>query len=53
MNSTGATWPFRVAVIALAVAALEEIAITLALPEPRAPIRSLLEALRIRRDGSL
>ncbi|HEY8146255.1 MAG TPA: hypothetical protein VIG06_26420 [Kofleriaceae bacterium] len=50
--ATGATWPFRVAALAVAASALEEIAITLVLPEPRAPVRSLREALRLRRDGS-
>ncbi len=47
--ATGATWPFRVAAIALAASALEEIAVTLALAEPRAPVRSLRDALRLRR----
>jgi hypothetical protein len=49
--ATGATWPFRVASFALLVAALEEIAITLVLPRPHAPVRSLLTALRLRAAG--
>jgi hypothetical protein len=47
---TGATWPLRIAALALVVAALEEIAITGVLAEPRAPVRSLAAALRARRD---
>ncbi|HEU5056642.1 MAG TPA: hypothetical protein VFU21_08945 [Kofleriaceae bacterium] len=47
--ATGATWPFRLATLALGLAALEEIAITLALPEPRAPVRSFPAALRARK----
>ena len=49
--ATGATWPFRLAALAVLVAALEEIAITLALPAPRAPVRSLVAALRLRRGN--
>lgn len=48
--ATGATWPLRLAVIGLALAALEDLAITLALPGPRAPVRSLPAALRLRRE---
>jgi len=48
--ATGATWPLRLAAIALMLAALEEIAITAALPAPRAPVRSLAAALRLRRE---
>jgi hypothetical protein len=48
--ATGATWPLRVAAIALVVAAVEESAITAALPAPRAPVRSLSAALRLRRE---
>ncbi len=47
--ATGATWPLRLAALALVVAAVEEMAITAALPAPQAPIRSLGAALRIRR----
>ncbi len=48
--ATGATWPLRLAAIGLVVAALEEIAVTAVLPDPRAPIRSLPAALRLRRE---
>lgn len=51
--ATGATWPLRLAALALLVAALEEIAITALLPEPRGPVRSLRAALRLRREPSL
>jgi len=49
--ATGATWPLRLAAFGLVVAALEEIAVTAVLPEPRAPVRSLAAALRLRRDS--
>jgi hypothetical protein len=48
--ATGATWPLRLAALVLVAAALEEIAITAALPGPRAPVRSLPAALRLRRE---
>jgi len=48
--ATGATWPFRLAAVALVVAALEEIAITIVLPEPQGPVRSLRAALRQRQS---
>jgi cardiolipin synthase len=44
----GPTLPFRVAVCVLVLAELEEIAITLMLPAPRANVRSLRMALEIR-----
>jgi len=44
----GPEWPFRLAVPVGAVAALEEIAITFVLREPRANVRSLFHALRRR-----
>jgi CDP-diacylglycerol--glycerol-3-phosphate 3-phosphatidyltransferase len=47
----GPHWPFRVAVVVLMVAELEEIAITLVLPEPRSGVRSLGKALEIRRGS--
>lgn len=48
--ATGATWPFRIAAGLLVLAQLEEMAVTSVLPEPRAPVRSLRAALRLRRD---
>jgi len=48
--ATGATWPFRVAALALVLAALEEIAVTTVLAAPRQPVRSLRAALRLRRE---
>jgi hypothetical protein len=48
--ATGATWPLRLAAVALVVAQLEEIAITALLPAPREPVRSLRAALRLRGD---
>lgn len=49
--ATGATWPFRIAAVALLISALEEVAITLALPRPHAPVRSLLTAFRLRGES--
>ncbi len=46
----GPHWPFRGAVCVLIIAELEEIAITVALPEPRSGVRSLGKALEIRRQ---
>jgi cardiolipin synthase (CMP-forming) len=46
----GPTWPFRIAVGVLALAELEEIAITLILPRWRADVPSLRHALQVRRE---
>ena len=43
---TGSAWPLRLAAIGLAAAVLEEIAVITLLPEPRADVRSLPDALR-------
>jgi len=48
----GPVWPLGIAAAALALAALEAIAIITALPEPVDPVRSLPDALRIRRERS-
>ena len=48
MFAHGPTLPFRIAVGVLVLAELEEIAITLALPEARSNIRSVARALEIR-----
>jgi CDP-diacylglycerol--glycerol-3-phosphate 3-phosphatidyltransferase len=48
--ANGPVMPFRIAAVAIAVAGLEEIAITLTLPEWRANVRWLGQALRLRRE---
>ncbi len=45
-----AAWPFAFASLLCALAGLEEILITLVLPEERTDVRSLVAALRIRRE---
>ncbi len=45
-----AAWPFALASLLCALAGLEEILITLVLPEERTDVRSLVAALRIRRE---
>jgi CDP-diacylglycerol--glycerol-3-phosphate 3-phosphatidyltransferase len=44
----GPAWPFRLAVVVLVLAELEEIAITAVLPEWRANVPTLRQALRLR-----
>jgi CDP-diacylglycerol--glycerol-3-phosphate 3-phosphatidyltransferase len=46
----GPAWPFRLAVAVLVLAELEEIAITVVLPEWRANVPTLRHALRLRRE---
>jgi len=46
----GPAWPFRLAVAALVLAELEEIAITAVLPEWKANVPTLRQALRSRRE---
>lgn len=42
----GPTWPFRVAAVICIVAAIEEIVITLILPEPESNLRSVWDVLK-------
>ncbi|MFZ2405128.1 MAG: CDP-alcohol phosphatidyltransferase family protein [Methylobacter sp.] len=42
----GPTWPFRVAAVMCIVAAIEEIVITLLLPEPESNLRSVWDVLK-------
>jgi CDP-diacylglycerol--glycerol-3-phosphate 3-phosphatidyltransferase len=49
MCAGGPTWPFRVAAVVCAIAALEEIALTLLLREPHSNVRTLWHVLRNRR----
>jgi CDP-diacylglycerol--glycerol-3-phosphate 3-phosphatidyltransferase len=48
--ANGPGWPFRIAMPMVILACLEEIAITLVLPEWRANVPSLWHALQIRRE---
>ena len=50
MFGLGVTWPFRAAAVWCAVAAAEEIAITLLLPAPQSNLPTLWHALRFRKD---
>ncbi len=45
-----AAWPFALASILCAIAGLEEILMTLVLPKERTDVRSLVAAIRIRRE---
>jgi CDP-diacylglycerol---glycerol-3-phosphate 3-phosphatidyltransferase len=45
----GPAFPFRIAVCVLVVAELEEICITMILPEPRANVRSLAAAIELKK----
>ncbi|MGE0484427.1 MAG: CDP-alcohol phosphatidyltransferase family protein [Gammaproteobacteria bacterium] len=47
--SDGPAWPFRLAAVIATLAALEEIAITCVLAEPRSNVRGLVSVLRARR----
>lgn len=46
-----AAWPFALASILCAIAGLEEILMTLVLPRERTDVRSLVAAIRIRRES--
>ncbi len=47
----GPAWPFRLAAVACLVAAVEEVALTWLLPEPKSNLRSIGEILKNRRGG--
>jgi CDP-diacylglycerol--glycerol-3-phosphate 3-phosphatidyltransferase len=46
----GSAWPFHAATVICLLAALEEIIITLLLPEPQSDVKHLLKVLKSRRD---
>jgi CDP-diacylglycerol--glycerol-3-phosphate 3-phosphatidyltransferase len=48
--ASGPGWPFRIAMPMVIISCLEEIAVTLVLPEWRANVPSLWHALQIRRE---